>query len=932
MTTTFKKKLIEVAIPLEAMNEASAKEKSVRQGHPSAMHLWWARRPVVSCRGILFAQLVDDPSSHPDIFKTKSEIEAERSRLFTLIEKLVTWEAGTDDALLEEARREITRYSNDKKVTVLDPFSGSGTIPAEALRLGLDACGVDLNPVAAVVSKSRVEILPRFSGGAAVNPDGKSLSGHQGLQGIASDFEFYAKRLIEIAREKAGFAYRANPDDKNSKKVIAWVWTRTVPSPDPAFSEVEVPLASSWLLSAKKGQEVIVKPIYDHEAKQVSYSVSKPQSPEALENAKTGTKAGRGANFTCLVSGAAITPKYIKEVGRTRGYGTALIAVVEKARAGRNYRAATDFDLQVASSIQPQWVPDTPISKHPQYMGVAGYGFETFGELFTDRQLFGCTTLYDALDAVENEVLEHARSSGMADEASLHEGGKGALAYSQALRVLLTLALGKLTDLSNAFCPWEPVAQCPRNLFGRQAISMGWTFAEANIFSESSGSLATIVSGIKKALEKNSYDQPLVKGHVWQEDAREIRAGEVPYVICTDPPYYDAVPYADLSDFFYPWMKRSLHRVYPELFTTLSTPKSEELVADRMRYGSTEAADSYFMTGMEEVLSRVSHISDESFPTCVFYAFRASEIEADGISSSGWTAFLEGVLRAGLRIERTWPLRTEMTAGLKAKKNSLATSILVVCRKQAAEAISVTHSEFLRTLKRELPATIKELQSANITPIDMPQAAIGPGIEIFSRFKDVIQADDSRMSVKTALQLINRELDDYLSDIQGEFDADTRFAITWFEQNGLSAGDYGSANSIATARGISVDSVKHAGIVESSAGKVRILKRHELSEDWKPETDPHLTVWECCQHLIKALENKGEYEAAILLKKMGPDKAESVKELAYSLYDICSNKRKDAKEANSYNALIAVWTELTRQAASILETDVGGERQASLGI
>jgi putative DNA methylase len=363
----------------------------------------------------------------------------------------------------------------------------------------------------------------------------------------------------------------------------------------------------------------------------------------------------------------------------------------------------------------------------------------------------------------------------------------------------------------------------------------------------------------------------------------------------------------------------------------LATPKSDELVDTPHRHGGKDAAEAFFLDGMTKAIANMAHQSSDVFPAAIYYAFKQSEVSQEGISSTGWAVFLQAVFDAGYRVVRTWPMRTELANRMRGiGSNALANTVVLVCRKKVLAAEVVTRAEFIRSLKRELPPEIAELQAANIAPADMPQSAIGPGMGVFPRYKAVLESDDSPMSVKTALQLINRELDEYLGGIQGEFDADTRFAITWFEQNGLKAGDYGTANNIATARGISVDSVKHAGIVESAAGKVRILSRDELEDDWDPEEDRHLTVWECLQHLVRQHEKDGiSHDTAVLLKKIEP-KAEAVKDLAYCLYDISANKRKDAKEATAYNALIADWTELTRQAAAIHDTS--GDRQIRLDI
>ena len=451
---------------------------------------------------------------------------------------------------------------------------------------------------------------------------------------------------------------------------------------------------------------------------------------------------------------------------------------------------------------------------------------------------------------------------------------------------------------------------------------MVWDFAEPNMFSGSAGDFGVTMGNIIRAISNLGMGEP---GSVRNIAAQDV-SPESPVVLSSDPPYYDNVPYADVSDFFYVWLRRTLQEDYPQLFSTLAVPKAEELVADRVRHGGAESADKFFLSGMIQVLQRMNDKGLHEYPATIYYAFKQSEIEQEGVSSTVWVTFLNAIIESGYSIVATWPVRTELANRIRGiGANALANSVVLVCRKKEETAEIISRAEFIRALKRELPDAIAELRAANITPADMPQSAIGPGMGVFSRYKAVLESDDSPMSVKTALQLINHELDEFLNDIKGEFDADTRFAITWFEQNGMDKGDYGTANSIAQARGISVESVKHAGIVESAAGKVRILKRDELQDDWDPETDKHPTIWECCQYLIRALEKDGEYAAALLLKKTGDERAVAVKDLAYCLYDICSNKRKDAKEATSYNALIAIWTDLTRLAATIHDTRGDGQ-------
>ena len=931
MTKTQKKKLIEVAIPLEAINAASAREKSIRHGHPSTLHLWWARRPLAACRAVLFAQLVDDPSSHPDEFPTAEAADEERKRLFKIIEDLVVWENSTNEAVLDRARAEIRKSCGGGLPPVYDPFSGGGSIPLEAQRLGLPAHGSDLNPVAVMIGKAMIEVPPKFKDREPVHPGTRDRNHYRNAEGLAEDVKHYGEWMRERAFERIGHLYPQVdlPKEHGGGKatVIAWIWSRTVPSPDPAFGDVQVPIASSFLLSSKAGKEAWIEPIADKAAKTISYRIRKGGTKEEIAAAKVGTKAGRGANFRCLLSDTAITPAYVKASGRGGNMGQTLIAIVAEGKRGRIYVEPTGDHAQIALSATPEWKPETLQPDNPRWFSPPDYGMTTFGDLFTDRQLVALNTFSDLVHEARDEIERNALAAGLSDDPTpMRDDGVGAKAYAEAVSVYLAFAIDRLADAGSSIATWASGGFI-RFTFARQAIPMTWDFAECNFFSESTGNFGGALDWIAKAIVEF---RPRNSGELQQHDAQQVT---LPFgvVISTDPPYYDNIGYGDLSDYFYVWLRRNTKDVYPSLTGTISVPKAEELVATPYRHGGRVSAEAFFLSGMTDAISQLAKQSASDYPATIYYAFKQSEIEQEGISSTGWATFLQAVISSGYAVVGTWPVRTERAARTIASgTNALANSVVLVCRKREDSAETISRSEFIGALKRELPRAMEELQKANISPADMPQSAIGPGMGVFSRCKAVLEADDSPMTVKTALQLINRELDEYLGGIQGEFDPETRFAITWFEQNGLAAGDYGIANSIATARGISVDSMKHAGIVESAAGKVRILKRDEIDAGWDPAADTHLTVWECCQHLIRELEQGGEQAAALLLRKIGPAHADGAKDLAYCVYDICANKRRDAGEAASYNGLIAEWPELTRQAAAIHDTH--GDPQGSLEV
>lgn len=922
MTTTYKKKLIEVAIPLEAINAASVREKAIRHGHPSTLHLWWARRPLAACRAVLFAQLVDDPSTHPDQFPTHDEQEAERKRLFKIIEDLVVWENSNNEEVLERARKEIRKSCGGELPPIYDPFSGGCSIPLEAQRLGLSAFGSDLNPVAVMIGKAMIEIPPKFKDAPPIHPGAKDRQFYRNAEGLAEDIKFYGDWVLERAFGRIGHLYQQVelPKDKGGGKatVIAWMWARTVTCQNPGCG-CETPLLSSFILSSKKGREKFLRPRV--EGRSVKFDIVDKFQHDNL-SPEQGYKRGKSGIFECAFCGTVTTRDYVAAEGAAGRIGAIQTAVICEGNRERIYVSADLAPLPEDLQVPEFDDLETDLALNPRDVWCRNFGLNKPRQLFTERQLISLNTFRELVHEAREKIAEDASSHLIDSQVPLRSGGNGAKAYAEAVSVYLAFIVDKCTDYWSSLCTWHSSGEKMRNTFGRQAIPMTWDYAEVNPFCSSSGNWSAMKDWVWKAVESLPAWQ---SGSEIQHDAQTVQypAG---VVISTDPPYYDNIGYADLSDFFFCWLKGPLKTVYPDIFGSISTPKSDELVALPYRHGGKDAAETFFLDGMTKAIANMAQQSSDQFPATIYYAFKQSEIAQEGVSSTGWATFLEAILRAGYAIMGTWPMRTEMANRMVASgTNALANSVVMVCRKRDEAADVVTRAEFIRALKRELPAAIAELQAASIAPSDMPQSAIGPGMGVFSRYRAVLESDDRPMSVKTALQLINRELMEYLDGVQGEFDPDTRFAITWFEQNGLGAGDYGTAHNLATARGISVESVKHAGIVESSAGKVRILKREELDPDWDPDEDKHVTVWECLQYLVQLHENQGLSDAtAILLQKIG-DKADAVKDLAYCLYDICANKRKDAKEATAYNALIADWTELSRLAAKVYDT--GGRSQ-----
>lgn len=951
-----RKKLIEVAIPLEAINAASAREKSIRHGHPSTLHLWWARRPLAAARAVIFCQMVDDPSAVPEEFPTEEDQENERLRLFALISQVVTWENTTNEEVLNRARAEIRRswkrccadnaehpeaaelFNPEKLPSFHDPFAGGGALPLEAQRLGLESYASDLNPVAVLINKAMIEIPPKFAGQPPVNPEARSkkqLIARQwkGAEGLAEDVRYYGQWMRDEAEKRIGHLYpkvkitpemvndpeKPRPDLKpyegQELKVIAWLWARTVKSPNPAFSQVEVPLASTFMLSTKAGKEAYVQPVVETNGYSFTVKVGKPKDAEKV---KRGTKSGgSGSSFLCLMSGTPMSFEYLRTEAKAGRMGARLMAIVAEGTRGRVYLAPTPDHEAAAESAKPQGKPETNLPDKALGFRVQEYGMTRWCDLFTDRQLVGLTTFSDLVGEAMVRIQRDSLQAGLeSNDESLRDGGIGAKGYAEAVGVYLGLAVSRTTNTINALAVWSQGREQSVNLFSRQAIPMAWDFPEVSPFGGAAGDFGATTKAIGKTIASALTSQ----AHVVQQDAQSqcISKGKV---VSTDPPYYDNIGYADLSDFFYVWMRRSLKRLFPDLLATLAVPKAEELIATPYRHGSKEKAEAFFLAGMTLAMRQLACQAFPVFPATLYYAFKQSETkEASGTASTGWETFLDAVLEAGFGITGTWPLRTERPTGVKTGTNALASSIVLVCERRDPAAPILSRNGFRRELRQRLPVAIKELENASIAPVDVAQAAIGPGIAIFSQAKAVLNPDDSPMSVREALIEINAALDDHLSQDEGALDADTRFALTFFESYGYSERPYGDAEGLAVARNISVQGVAEAGVLSAIAGKVQLLRRDQLDDDWDPSRDNRICVWEATQHLIKALEAGGEAAAAALMAQLKDlpgqtDLLANCKALAYRLYNHCE-KTKQAEEGRAYNGLVIAWQEIERQASN----------------
>ena len=989
-----KRKLIEVALPLEAINVASAREKSIRHGHPSTLHLWWARRPLAAARAVIFAQMVDDPSGYVDVLRGDPKLrrraetalkarlklweearalaekakgtnlsvpepgpapklddmlaDMERQRLFRIIEDLVKWENTTNETVLQAARDEIWQswrrtcaenaghprakelFDRKKLPAFHDPFAGGGALPLEAQRLGLESYASDLNPVAVIINKAMIEIPPRFAGKPPVNLQtrkDKELFAREwkGAQGLAEDVRYYGQWMRDEAEKRIGNLYpkievtaemaKGRPDLKpyvgQSLTVIAWLWARTVKSPNPAFAKVDVPLASTFMLSTKVGKEAYVEPVIESGGYRFTVKVGKPKDADA---AKCGTKSGGSHSpFLCLMSGTPMPFEYLRSESRAGRMGVRLMAIIAEGERGRVYLAPTEEIEAVALSAKPDWHPEVEICHWPGRTNVVEYGLTKFGDLFTRRQLVVLTSFSDLVQEIRGQISRDAVAVGMPDDKrGLDAGGTGATAYSDAVAVYLAFLISQVANHSSSVCGWNSANTQMRSVFARQAIPMVWDYAESNPFCDSSGSFNNL---IERQVKGFAALDGRVPGLAIQADAND-QITSVDKIVSADPPYYDNIEYADLSDFFYVWLRRSLKTVFPNLFATVAVPKAAELVANPYRHGGKEKAESFFLSGMTRVMHRLAEQVHPGFPVTIYYAFKQSENEGNiGDVSTGWETFLDAVIRSGFAVGGTWPMRTEKEGRVIGNDaNALSSSIVVVCRPRAAAGNTATRREFVAALKAELPQALAHLQRGNIAPVDLAQAAIGPGMAVYTRYSKVLDAEGKPLSVRDALALINQTLDEALAEQEGDFDADSRWAITWFEENGFAEGEYGRAEQLSKSKNTSVDGMKEAGILVSKSGRVRLLKPDELSGDWDPDADPRLTAWETVHHLIRTLEGGGESAAAALVVRLGA-KAEVARELAYRLYTLCERKKR-ATEALSYNGLVQSWPEIVRLAQS----------------
>lgn len=915
------KKLIEVSLPLPEINDASAYDKMPGIGpHPKGIHHWWARLPLPVARAVLFASTVDDPGEHPEKWPTEEAQKAERERLFDIIRRMMGKKLHEHPEIYAEARTEMLGQCGGSLPEVFDPFSGGGSIPLEANRLGFESHAGDLNPVAVLLNKCNLEFAPRWVGSPPVNPlDRGRIGGSDtwtGTHGLAADVRHYGRIVRAQARTRIGNLYPKarlpREHGGGEAEVIAWMWARTVASPDPAARGCHVPLVGTYILSGKKGNEAWLEPVVDKEARTYRFEV-RHGPPKDRPAAAAGTKNGRGG-FKCLLTNTPIPFDYIRNEGQHGKLRYVMLALVADLRRGRVFIAPTADQVEAASMAIPEGFPDTDLPEEALGFRVQNYGIKKHWQMFTPRQLAAMVTLSNLVQAVKADVLRDATTARLGNDAE---------EYARTVTIFLALALDRCASFNNSICRWN--GNQTVFVFTRQAISMSWDFSEANIMGEKAVCWLTAVDICADAIETIAPN-PTVKGYAHQIDAAG-GTGETfrHLLVSTDPPYYDNIGYAALSDVFYVWLRRTVGDSLPGLFNTVLVPKLAELTASPELFrGEKEKAKEHFESGFRNAFTSLRGKLDPRFPLTIYYAFKQADEEAGveeeesevGVKvdlTTGWETLLEALVSSGFQVSATWPVRASFKWRVRALgANALASYIVLACRPRQSDAPRTDRRSFVAEMKRDLPLALRRLQQGNIAPVDFAQAALGPGMAIYSRYDRILETSGSAMTVRAALSLINQILTDVLSEQEDEFDADTRWAIAWFEQHGFDSGEFGEAELLSKAKVTAVAGLQQAGIIQSKGGKVRLLRPEELPADWDPKKDKRLTVWEIVHHLIRVYccEQKGEDATAALLARIGAQ-GEVARDLAYRLHNLCE-KKKRSEEAQTYNALGLGWPEIAR--------------------
>jgi len=939
----YRKKLIEVSLPLEALNEALRVENSKRHGKMSTIHPYWARRPQSSCRTLLWATLVDDPSSWPEIFKTPEDVLVERKRLYDILIDLAQWDNMADKKILYKAKYEIVRsiarqknldiskltepgnvnidypdrveevnkWLRDHGPAVHDPFCGGGSVPLEAFRLGMNAVATDLNPLAIMITKSTVEIPSRFPIRHLSKLDKVGSTTR-----ISQDLQFFGQRLLDLCDDELRPHY---PKFKVTEEVInrdphlsdylgqeftvlAWLWARTFPTSNPAYRGAQVPTIRSQCLSKKKGYYVQI----DIDDESYDFKVVGPNATPCSsdDDGNDGTMTSKGAR--CLLSGTPLPFSYLREQAVSGKMGRKMMAIVLEGKKGRMFASPTQEHIE---NSQVEGDIDKPMTNLPDSalgFSVQGYGMDQHWKLFEPRQLKAISTLYSKLDRVKEEIIrEMTEVRGWSTGEQYKKGGSDALAYSEAIVTLIAMTISKLSDLSCNLSRWESKAEAVQQLFARQTVSMVWDFAESNILSSSRGSYSRALKSTSNYFEKYIEIIEGSPASVFNQDAASVNPISET-LFFTDPPYYDNIGYADLSDFFYSWLSKYLRDIHDSVFSTILTPKTEELVATPKRNGTKDEAEQFFLEGMTKVINNLSAVGSDEFPISFYYAFKQQEVKDGMRSSKGWVTFLQSIIDSGLEVVRTFPSRTEHSSRLITMgKAGLSTNVILVCRKRLTSK-SIRRSDFMSELKSVLTTSVAEMQESGISPIDLTQAAIGPGISVYSRFKSVMEVDGSYMNVRRALEIINDELSKILEETEEGLDSESRVCLKWFLAKGMSTAPYGDLDNLLRSTNTSSKTLEESSCIVIEGGKVRIVEVESYPEIFNQKDVDNAPAWAHVHRLIHLLDVKGESEAAAYMRLMPSHQRDSVRSLTYILYQICDEK-KMMGQAKSYNTLAVSW-------------------------
>lgn len=879
-----KPKLIEVGMPLDVISAEAAREKSIRHGHPSTMHMWWARRPLAACRAVLFAQLVDDPSAHPEEFDTKEKQAAERKKLHGIISELVKWENIHNEQLFEKARAKIRESCNGSPPPILDPFAGGGSIPLEAQRLGLDACARDLNPVAVLITKALIEIPPKWAGQPPVFPGaaGEGMTWPRAT-GLAEDVLRYGRWMRAEAEQRIGKLYPKATVGDTEATVIAWIWARTVTCPNPACRGT-MPLVRSFWLGRKKDKERYVIPVPD--GKRIRFKIGGPGGIPSK-----GTVSRTGA--VCLLCDAPVPLSYLRAEGKAGRMGAQLMTIAAEGIRQRHYLPPSEEHVKAAVIPRPTDVPVAEIPHNPRYLTTPNYGLRTWADLFTNRQLAALITFSD--------LVSEGRAKVLADT--------GDPKYADAIATYLALIVSRIMDRSSAVTTWDAhkSKEQLRGVFARQAIPMTWDFAEGNPFSRSSGNLAESIEFVVECL-KNVPASP--EATVMMEDAA-FGGTEGRLLVATDPPYYDNIGYADLSDFYYVWLRRMLHDVHPDLMNTVLTPKQDEIVADPIRHGSHDLAMKFYEERFQMTFQRICDNTPTGYPISFFYSYKQSETEQDGTVSTAWEILLNRLLSAGWTVTGAWPIKTELSNRLRGRdSNALASSVVLTCRRRPDDAPVTDRRGLISALRAAMPGAVRALEGSRLAPGDLRQAMIGPGMKVYSGYARVNEPDGNRLQVRSALKLINQVFDEHLSQLDGDINADTRWCVEWYRQHGFDSASYDEATRLARAANTDVEALRRANVVQSTRGRVRLLPTHEIADSYQPTSDDRISEWKICLHLAKCLKERGS-ESAIRLMAAARDLVdlEAVRNVANMLYSV-ADMEGWAQAAALFNALVTSWSDL----------------------